>query len=82
MANSDIRRWTDGDISRLKELAQKYTTAQIAGQLGRSYSATVSKAYELNLSLRVRQNINEQNSPGDPGPAGFEWRDLREAPQD
>jgi hypothetical protein len=66
---------TAGDISRLKELAQKCPTAQIAAQLGRSYSATAVKAHELKLSLKLdRPKFNEPNFPGvDPGPAGFDW---------
>jgi hypothetical protein len=46
-----IRRWSDYDIAKLKSMAQKYPTAAIAAQLGRSPAATIVKAHELNLSL-------------------------------
>ena len=77
MANSNIRRWTAGDISRLKELAQTCPAAQIAARLGRSYSATAAKAHELKLSLKLQASkFNEPNFPGiDPGPGGFDWPD-------
>jgi hypothetical protein len=77
MATSNTRRWTADEISRLKELAQTRPIAQIAAQLGRSYSATAVKAGELKLSLKLRPpKFNEPNFPGvDPGPAGFDWPD-------
>jgi hypothetical protein len=50
----NIRRWSDEDITKLKSMAQKYPTAAIAAQLGRSAAATLLKAHELKLSLRVR----------------------------
>ena len=65
------RRWTGEDIQKLKSLAQKYPTASIAGQLGRSVSALAVKAHELKLSLRVRKDEVSLVSGRDPGPAGF-----------
>jgi hypothetical protein len=50
----NIRRWSDEDITKLKSMAQKYPTAAIAAQLGRSAAATLLKAHELKLWLRVR----------------------------
>ena len=44
-------RWSDEDVAKLKSMAQKYSTAAIAAQLGRSTAATIVKAHELKLSL-------------------------------
>jgi hypothetical protein len=65
-----IRRWSDYDIAKLKSMAQKYPTAAIAAQLGRSTAATIVKAHELNLSLRVRPE--KRTTKVDPGPSGIE----------
>jgi hypothetical protein len=63
------RRWTGEDIQKLKSLAQKYPTASIAGQLGRSVSALAVKAHELKVSLRVKKEAEVHPSPSrDPGP--------------
>jgi hypothetical protein len=64
-----IPRWSDDDIAKLKSLAQKYPTAAIAAQLGRSTAATVVKAHELKLSLRVRPE--KRTTTMDPGPPGM-----------
>ena len=58
------RDWTDEDVARLKAMAQKFPTAKIARDLGRSIGATLVKAHQLKLSLRIK--------PGkcDPGPIG------------
>jgi hypothetical protein len=53
MPNPTFRRWTADDIVKLKNLAQKEPTAEIAAKLGRSHSATTAKAHELHLSLRT-----------------------------
>ena len=79
MPYSDTKCWTAEEVCRLKKLAQTHPTAEIAAQVGRSFAATVLKAQELKISLWLCQNINDQNSlSADPGPAGFEWQDLRE----
>ena len=44
--------WTDKDDVKLKTLAQKYPTAEIAKRLGRSCSATIARAFKLRVSLR------------------------------
>jgi hypothetical protein len=71
------RRWSAGDIAKLRDLAQKYPAAAIAGQLGRTTAATVIKAHELKLSLRLRHRKAKKENPlvVDPGPCGV---DLRE----
>jgi hypothetical protein len=65
-----IRRWSNEDIAKLKSMAQKYPTAAIATQLGRSTAATIVKAHELKLSLRVRSETRPTKI--DPGPSGIE----------
>jgi hypothetical protein len=45
-------RWTD-DIAKLRTMAKKYSTDQIAQELGRrGVSAIHMKAHELGISLR------------------------------
>ena len=78
MPYSDTRWWTTEDVCRLRKLSQTLPTAEIAAQLGRSLTETVLKAKELKLPIWLCQNIDEQNTPGELGPAGFEWQDLRE----
>jgi hypothetical protein len=65
-----IRRWSGDDIAKLKSLAHKYPTAAIAAQLGRSTAATIVKAHELKLSLRVRPE--KRTTKIHPGPSGIE----------
>jgi len=68
------RRWTADEIAMLKNLAQKYPAAAIAGQLGRSAAATAIKAHELKLSLRIQRRSGEGQTPlvVDPGPCGID----------
>jgi hypothetical protein len=47
------RRWTNDDIEKLRNMAQKKRPAEIAAELGRSLGATSVKAHQLKLSLRV-----------------------------
>jgi hypothetical protein len=47
------RPWTTDDVARLKIMAGKIPTAQIARELGRGHSATVMKAHSLGVSLRL-----------------------------
>ena len=65
-----IRRWSDDDIAKLKSMAQKYPAAAIAAQLDRSTAATIVKAHELNLSLRVRPE--KRTTKIEPSPSGIE----------
>jgi hypothetical protein len=50
------RRWTSDDVAKLKDMAQKSPTTQIAAQLGRAPSAVTFKAHKLKISLRVGDN--------------------------
>ena len=49
-----FRRWSEDDVAKLRSMAQKFSTAHIAVQLGRSVPATILKAHQLHISLRVR----------------------------
>jgi hypothetical protein len=48
------RAWTDVDVEELKSLAGKLSTAQIAVELDRTIGGIIQKAFDLRLSLRVR----------------------------
>jgi len=48
------RRWTDGDVEKLRRLARTMATAQLAAELERGISATIMKAHELGISLRLK----------------------------
>lgn len=64
------RPWSSEDVAKLKSMAQKYPTAAIAAELGRSAGATIVKAHQLKLSLRLRSEKREMFS--EPRPAGLE----------
>jgi hypothetical protein len=55
MPNATFRRWTADDIAKLKNMAQKEPSANVAAQLGRSVGATAVKAHQLGISLRVQR---------------------------
>ena len=66
------RAWSDEEIAKLRSMAKRYPTRVIAAELGRGVSATMVKAHELRLSLKVQsKKIIEPTA--DPGPAGFDW---------
>jgi hypothetical protein len=48
------RAWTDFDIEELKNLAGKLSTGRIAAELDRTIGGIIQKAFDLRLSLRVR----------------------------
>jgi hypothetical protein len=50
----DRKRWTIEDVERLRRLARTMPTAKIAAELGRGISATIMKAHELRISLRLK----------------------------
>jgi hypothetical protein len=51
---NERRRWTEDDIAKLASLARRRPTMEIAKELGRGYAATVMKAHELGISLRLK----------------------------
>jgi hypothetical protein len=64
------RRWTDDDVATLQTMARKHPVEQIAAELGRGVSATVIKAYELRISLRMKPKRGDGGM--DPGRAGMD----------
>jgi hypothetical protein len=66
--------WSYEDIAKLKSMARRFPTAQIAQELGRGISATVMKAHELQLSLRMKSKKGGRDDVHsvDPGPAGLD----------
>ena len=62
-----LYRWQEDEVTKLKSLAQKYPTATIARQLGRSAAAVIAKAQELNISLKIsRPKIDTGSGRSDP----------------
>jgi hypothetical protein len=62
-----LRRWTEDEISNLKNPAPQIAAA----------AATAEKAHELKLSLKMRrQNTEEPALCAVPGSAGFDWQEL------
>jgi hypothetical protein len=62
MPNATYKRWTADDIAKLKNLAQRVPSAEIASQLGRSRGATVVQAHKMKLSLRRIRNGDEASA--------------------
>ena len=52
MPNRRLKHWTEDDIAKLKSLAGKLSTSEIAAELGRSLGATAVEASKLKISLR------------------------------
>jgi hypothetical protein len=48
------RPWTPDDVAKLRAMARRLPTVQIAKELGRGVSATVMKAHVLGISLRLK----------------------------
>lgn len=48
------RRWSQADVEKLKLMATKKPVAAIAAELERGVAATVMKAHELRISLRLK----------------------------
>jgi hypothetical protein len=61
--------WTAEDVLTLQAMARKHPPEQIAAELGRGVTATMVKAYELRIPLRIK---SRWDSNLDPGPAGMD----------
>ena len=61
------RRWTDQDVAKLKSMAQKYPSAQIASEIGRGMASVRTKAHELAISLRMDRRQRQTIDPGASG---------------
>ena len=68
------RPWTPEDILKLRSMAQKYPTTQIARELKRGRSATIMKAHQLriSLSLNPKRGSRPANVSLDAVPAGMD----------
>jgi hypothetical protein len=66
------RPWTAEDVLTLQAMARKYPPEEIAAELGRGVSATIIKAYELRISLKVNSRWKSEHSNLDPGPTGMD----------
>ena len=65
------RRWSADDMAKLQSMAGKYPAKHIAAELGRGLSATMVKAHQLRISLRMKHREGRADNP-DPGAAGFD----------
>jgi len=63
------RHWSEAELEKLRSLAGKRSSNEIAHELRRPRGAVVTKAHELKVSLR--RGPQQRNVP-DPGPAGWE----------
>jgi hypothetical protein len=68
------RPWTTEDVAKLKSMARKYTTKQIASELNRGHSGTVMKAHSLGVSLRLDRERCQgtAKTSAAPGAAGID----------
>jgi hypothetical protein len=66
------RRWSDDDMAKLQSMAGKYPAKHIAAKLGRGHSATLVKAHQLRISLRMKPHREGGAASLDPGAAGFD----------
>jgi hypothetical protein len=59
------RHWTDEEIVKLMNMAQKYPPAQIASEIGRALPSVHTKARQLDISLRMDRRHPQTIDPGD-----------------
>lgn len=48
------RRWSQAEVEKLRLMATNKPAAAIAAELGRGVAATIMKAHELRISLRLK----------------------------
>ena len=63
------RPWTEGDVARLRHMAERYPAELIAERLGRRLREINMKAHELRIPL-----MHKFESGLDPGPAGMDLK--------
>ena len=61
------RRWSADDTAKLQSMGGKVPTARIAAELGRGLAATITKAHELRISLRMKRDREIRSPRSDPG---------------
>jgi hypothetical protein len=57
-----IRPWTDEELVKLKSMAQRYPSTQIASGIGRPIASVRTKAHELHFSLGMDRTSAENRS--------------------
>jgi hypothetical protein len=60
------RRWTEQDVSQLRQLAQRYSAPRIAELTDRTAGGVAFKAYQLKLPLRSSRRGIERQHAADP----------------
>jgi hypothetical protein len=67
------KRWTEAEVAKLKSMAGNYSVEEIAQEVGRGISATVMKAHELQVSLRMKPKQRSRDVDSvERGPAGMD----------
>jgi hypothetical protein len=61
MGKNPKKLWTETELAKLRSMAGNYPTHAIAQELGRGVSATVVKAHELKVSLRVKSKRDSKD---------------------
>jgi hypothetical protein len=57
------RAWTESDIEQFRALVGKLSTAQIAVMFNRTNAAIIQKAFDLRISLKVRDILTDETCP-------------------
>jgi hypothetical protein len=65
------RPWTDDEVEKLLNLAQKVPLSRIASEIGRPVHSVRKKAAELRISLRVHQEPKQAIDAADTGKESF-----------
>jgi hypothetical protein len=69
MSRIPRKRWSEAEVAKLKSMAGKYPVQEIANELGRGIAATIMKAHDLRVSLRMqpkpetRHAVHEEPAP-------------------
>jgi hypothetical protein len=69
MSRITRKRWSEAEVAKLKSMAGKYPVQEIANELGRGIAATIMKAHDLRVSLRMqpkpetRHAVHEEPAP-------------------
>jgi hypothetical protein len=58
------RPWTYEDVTKLVSMAQKYSSAQIASEIGHPIASVRTKAHDLAISLRMDGARDRQSITG------------------
>ena len=66
MVKNARKRWTEAEVAKLKSLAGNYPVEEIAKEVGRGIPATVMKAHELQVSLRMKRKHGSREGTIDP----------------